>query len=209
MKKVTNGFQTLPLLKFRSQLAVIVTAMTGNAHFPTLQTQVSALTTAADNYYVLDTKAETRDKNAVIARNIARIEVTTMLHKLGFGVTAVSLGNEEILSSSGFPFTQPPQKTVPLRKPTPPKLSTGANNGVINVRVQRQKGTLAYNYYIAPAAAGGKTVSADATWHVISHNAGKYDFEDLVSSQPYLIKVGLVGVRGQEVISDAIAYTPQ
>ncbi len=209
MKRTKNDFRRLSWSEFRKKLDVIVKAMAANANFPTLQVQVTALTTAADNYYVLDTKAETRDKSTVIARNIARIEVTTMLHNLGVGVTAVSMGNEEMLSSSGFPFTQPPQKTVPLRKPNPPKVSTGTNKGVINVKTQRQKGTLAYNYYIAPAAFGGEAMRADATWDVVAHNAVKYDFEDLVSSQPYLIKVGLVGVRGQEVISDAVAYTPQ
>ncbi|MDQ6812331.1 MAG: hypothetical protein M3040_01125 [Bacteroidota bacterium] len=209
MKKTTNGFAKLTWADFRKQLDVIVKSMTGNPNFSTLQAQVTALAAAADAYYVLDTKAETRDKNVLVVRNLARIEITNMLHRLGFGVTAVSIGNEEMLSSSGFPFTQPPQKTVPLTQPNPPVLSAGANKGVIKVKAKRQKGTVSYNYYITPAPTGGNTLSASATWDVSSHNAGKFDFADLVSSQPYLIKVGLVGVRGQEVISDAISYTPQ
>lgn len=210
MKKTTNGFAKLTWAEFRKLTDVIVHCMTGNAYFPTLQTQVTALSEAVDKYHELDTKAESRDKNVLIARNTSRIELTNVLHQIGFAVSSISNGNEEMLASSGFPFTKAAQKSPPLHQPKPPKLSAGVNNGVINVKTSRQKGSISYKYFITAAENTKSTqVSADASWKVESHNATQYQFSDLIAGQRYFIKAGLVGVRSQEVVSEAVSYIAQ
>ncbi|MDQ6813614.1 MAG: hypothetical protein M3040_07760 [Bacteroidota bacterium] len=209
MKRPSNGFARQSWAVFRKQLDVIVAAMTGNANFPTLQTQVTALSAAADKYYVLDSKAETRDKTVLLARNTARIEITNLLHLLGFAITSVALGNEEVLSTSGFPISKAPQKSSPLQQPKPPRLSAGINNGVIVVKTASQKGMKSLKYYIAPAVANSSDTIDESAWEVTSWNSTKYNFSDLTSGQRYFIKVGMVGVRGQEVVSDPISFIPQ
>ncbi len=101
---------------------------------------------ASDGYFppavgtVLDAKAAKRDKDVLLARNTARIEITNLLHQIGFSVSSIAKGSQEILSSSGFPFTQPPQKSTPMQKPPPPKIFAGINNGAIGCKTTRQKG---------------------------------------------------------------------
>jgi hypothetical protein len=208
MNKTTNGFNRLSWAEFRKQLGVIVDSTTGNPYFPALQSQVAALSASADKYYVLDTKAEKRDKDVILARNTGRIEITNVLHELGLDVTAVAKGDVTVLSSSGFPYTKPAQKTLPLQKPAPPKVSSGINNGDIACKTTPQKGTKAVNYYITSDAAA-LAAGADVNWDVTSWNSTRYTFSNLTPGQRYYIKVGLIGVRGQEAISDTVSYIPQ
>jgi hypothetical protein len=208
MKRVTNGFGDLSFANFSKLLAYIIQSMTNNAYFSTLQAEVAALSAAADNYYVLDAKAQKRDKDVLLARNTARIEITNLLHQLGMDVTAVAKSNVAILSSSGFPFTKPAQKSLPLVKPAPPTVSLGINNGDLACKTTTQKGAKAVNYYITSDAAA-LAAGADASWDVTSWNSTKYTFTNLTPGQRYYIKVGLVGVRGQEVVSDPVSYIPQ
>lgn len=207
MIRVTNGFGNLSFANFSKLLAFIIQSMTNNSHFSNLQTQVAALSAAADNYYVLDAKAEKRDKDVLLARNTARIEITNLLHELGMDVSAVAKGDTYILSSSGFRYTKPAQKSLPLQKPAPPQVSLGVNNGDIACKTTTQKGTKAVNFYITSNAAA--LAAGDSNWDVTTWNSTKYTFTNLTPGQRYYIKVGLVGVRGQEVISDPVSYIPQ
>lgn len=207
MKKTTNGFPKLSAAQFTQKLRVIISSMSNNATFASLQPQVDQLITKANAYYTLDAKAAKRDRDILLARKAGRLDITEFLHQLGFSVSAIANGNPEVLSSSGFPFSKVPQKTNPMVKPEPPRVSSGTNNGDIDCRTSTQKGMKTVNYYISSSE--GSLADSSAGWNVISSNSAKYTFSNLISGQRYYIKVGLVGVRGQEVVSDPISYIPQ
>jgi len=209
MANTTNVYNKLSWDGFRQLLNLINVSMTGNSYFPTLQPQVGVLNTKAENYYVLDTKAKKRDMDILIARNAARVEITNLLRQIGLVVSSICNGNEEMLSSSGFPYTKAKQKSPPMQKPTAPKLSVGVNSGVINCKTVSQKGRQSTKFYITAADTKTLEVGADANWDVVTSTRTKYTFADLVPGQRYFIKVGMVGVRGQEVVSDAISYISQ
>jgi len=208
MIRVTNGFGNLSFANFSKLLAYIIQSMTNNPNFTTLQTQVAALSTAADDYYVLDAKAEKRDKDVLLARNTARAEITNLLHDMGMDVSAVAKSDTTILSSSGFRYTKPAQKSLPLQKPAPPQVSLGINNGDLACKTSSQKGAKAVNYYITEDETA-LSAGAASNWDVTTWNSTKYTFSNLTPGKRYYIKVGLVGVRGQEVISDPVSYIPQ
>jgi hypothetical protein len=113
-----------------------------------------------------------------------------------------------ILPSSGFRYTQPSKPTPPLTKPDVPKPASGVNTGEINCKTATQLGMKSVNYYITSDAAA-LTDTGTNTWTVTSYNKSKFTFTDLVPGQRYYIKIGLVGVRGQEVLSEAIPYIAQ
>lgn len=209
MKKTTNSFPRLTWAEFRKLLNVVVNSMTANPYFPTLQPQVAGLGALADNYYVLDTKASKRDRDVLIARNAARIELTNLLHQIGLVVSSICNGSEEMLSSSGYLFTKTKQKSPPMQKPKPPKLSMGVNSGVIDCKTVSQKGQQSTKFYITAADAKALEVGANANWDVVTTTFTKYTFADLVPGQRYFVKVGMIGVRGQEVVSDATSYISQ
>lgn len=208
MDRVTNGYANLSIPAFSQLLDVIVANMSDNANFPDLQQEVQALKTDANNYQTLVTKAASRDKNVILARDAGREAIINRLHALGLGVSAVAKGNTEILASSGFPYTQPRKTTPPLQKPPVPTVGLGVNNGEIECKTATQPGYKSVNYYIT-ADAAALTAKDNAGWTVVSYNKTRFTFTDLQPGQRYYIKVGLVGVRGQEVISDPVSYIAQ
>lgn len=208
MKRVTNGYGEKSLPEFSNMLKVIVKNMNGNTAFPDLQTQVQALSAEADTFYDLEARAASRDKNMILARDASRALIINQLHELGLAVSAVAKGNEEILAPSGFPYTQPRKPTPPLQKPAVPVASPGVNNGEIDCKTATQPGVKSVNYYIT-ADAAMLTAKDNAGWNIVSYNKTKFTFTGLEPGQRYYIKVGLIGVRGQEVISDPVSYIPQ
>jgi hypothetical protein len=123
-------------------------------------------------------------------------------------VSAIAKGDEGILSSSGFPYTKPKQASPAMVKPEPPKVGLGINNGEIECKTSTQTGMKSVNYYIT-ADSAAITKEGVSGWDITSYNKIKYTFSNLTPGQRYYIKVGLVGVRGQEVISDAVSYIAQ
>jgi hypothetical protein len=208
MNRVTNGFSKMTTATFSQSVKSVVTRMTGNTNFPNQQTAVQALATEADRFYELAEKALDRSKLAILARDACRSKVTDMLHNLGFQVSSVAQGDVEVLASSGFPYTQPRKLSPPMVKPAPPVLSLGTNNGQLDCKVISQPGLKSVNYYITADESALKATD-NAGWDIISYNKIKYTFSGLAAGQRYYVRVGLIGVRGQEVISDAVSYIPQ
>jgi hypothetical protein len=208
MKRITFTFSRLNLAQFINLLHKVVTNMTDNPNFPTLQTQVNAFTTQVDTYITLAAKAEKRDQDAIIARDVQRRVMNSMLHDLGVEITAIAKGSEAILSSSGLPFSKTREVTPPMVQPATPVVSPAVNKGGINAKTKAQPGIKSANFYIAPLSAG---LNADGSrpWQVYSHNKVKYTYTGLISGEAYIIQIGLVGVRGQEVISDPVTYIAQ
>ncbi len=208
MRKTTNGFARLGLAEFQQQLTLIVNNMTGSADFPNLQTEVLALAAKASALDDLVQKAAGGEKKFAIARDTARKEITNMLHALGADVDAVAKGDEEILIASGFPYMQDRKSSPDMVQPDPPKVSQGVNIGEIDCRTVGQLGMKSVNFYITTDATA-LTAGDSIKWDVASSNKIKYTFSGLTSGQRYYIKVGLVGVREQEVISTPVSYIPQ
>jgi hypothetical protein len=208
MIRTTNTFSKLSLPKFKDALAAITAGMTGNANFTSLQTKIDALNTEATSFVALSIKAMNRDKAVILSRDASRKKITAMLHNLGYSVSAIANGDTEILVSSGYPFTQPRKPSPPLERPTAPKLTSGTNSGQIDCKVDSQTGLRSVNYYIStdPAA-----LTADGTnaWDSYSYNKTKFTFSNLVPGRRYYIRVGLVGVKGQEVLSEVVTYIAQ
>ena len=208
MKRITNGFEKLSLADFRRKADFIVKSMTGNAFFPAQQTDVQAITTDLIAYKDLDDAAADRGGQAVLKRDIARTALTDKLHLLGNDVTSVAKNNLEKLASSGFNYTQDRKNTPDISKPGTPLLELGVNNGEITCRTSKQPGVTGVNFYSTPDIAA-LTATDGTGWQVISTNKVKLTLGGLVSGQRYYVKVGLVGVRGQEVFSDPVSYIPQ
>jgi hypothetical protein len=208
MIRATNGFPKLSLAEFTKKLNEIISCMNGNQNFISLQAQVNTLITEAANYQALVTKAASRDKDAIIARDASRQNVTELLHTIGWGVSSIANNNIAILSSSGFSYTQPSKPTPAMTKPDVPKLASGVNTGEIDCKAATQMGMKSVNYYITTDAAA-LTDAGTNTWTVTSYAKSKFTFTNLVPGQRYYIRIGLVGVRGQEVVSDSISYIAQ
>jgi hypothetical protein len=208
MIKVVNGFDKLSIAQFGQRLSAILKSMNGNPNFTTLQAAINDLLAEATNYQALALKGLGRDKDAIIARDASRQKVTNMLHNIGYSVSAIADNNIEVLASSGFSYTQPKKPTPPMQKPGAPKLASGVNGGEIYCKAGSQKGLRSVNYYIT-SDASALTASNPNAWQVISYNKTKYTFSDLTPGQRYYIKVGLIGVRGQEVTSEPVSYIAQ
>jgi hypothetical protein len=203
MKRVTNGFAKMSGPEFTLLLNSIVYSMTDNPNFPDLQEEVLALTSEATAYEKLDINASNGSKDVIIARNASRTRLTGSLHLLGMRVSAIANNNIQILSSSGFRYTQTKQPTPSLVKPAPPKVTLGVNNGELVCKTKKQRGMKVINFLITD------TPNNDTSWQRIIWHKTSYTFTKLTSGTRYYIKVSLFGVRGQEVTSEAVPFIPQ
>jgi hypothetical protein len=208
MLRTLNTFNRLSIPQFRNAVEAIVEGMTGNAHFTTLQTKVDALSTETTNFNALMTKALSRDKQTIVFRDASRKKITAMLRSLGYSVSAIADGDESILVTSGYPLLQPKKPTPPLVKPGTIKLATGTNSGQIDCKIDGQAGLRAVNYYITSDSALGAAEGTNG-WTVFSFNKTKFTFSNLIPGQRYYIRVGLVGVKGQEVLSEVVTFFAQ
>ena len=208
MKRTTNGFERLSIPEFSLLTDHIVDSMTGNALFTDVQTKVLEIKTDDTAFATLVQLAVGRDQTACLNRDAARAVLTDKLHRLGLSVDNIAQGDEGILSASGFPYTQDRKTSPNIVQPDTPKVSAGVNKGEIECRTYSQPGMKSVNFYIStdPAAAND---GPDVAWTIISWNKVKYTFSGLASGVRCYMKVGLVGVRGQEAISDVVSYIPQ
>jgi hypothetical protein len=203
MKRVTNGFSKMSEPDFAQLLAIVIMSMTDNANFPTLQEGVAALRSEAAEYKERSIKALNGGKDMILARNASRGRAIDLLHLMGMQVSAIANGDEELLDSSGFPYTRTKQPTPALVKPPAPKVTLGVNRGELVCKTKKQKGMKVINFLITDDPTN------ESSWQKISWYKTTYTFTKLTSGKRYYIKVSLFGVRGQEVTSDAVAFIPQ
>ena len=106
------GALTGPLLALLA--ASVIAAMTGNAFFPTPTVPAIAdLQELLNNYNTAAAAAATRDKNAVIAKRVARLQLIEALQALARWCMSQANGNRQMLESTGFPLRKRMPQTPP------------------------------------------------------------------------------------------------
>ena len=95
----TKDYSTANLLAYYGG---IIYSMTNNSFFPNPLPSIDTVKQLHKNFEDACVKASFRESNAVIAKTIARLELTQAMTQLGRHVMAVSNGNRQMLESSGY-----------------------------------------------------------------------------------------------------------
>jgi hypothetical protein len=165
MKSIHRSVATLKLPKTVGALVTyaqgIVTAMTGNAAFPSPVPPLGTVTTAINELHVAETVAQTRAKGAVTARNDKRAVLVTLLQQLRGYVQTTADANPEtsatLIESAGISV-----KKTAVRAARSFAAKAGSVSGSAKLVVPRAGNRVFYEWEYSTD--GGKTwIAAPAT----------------------------------------------
>jgi hypothetical protein len=201
--RITTGFDPMSDPDFETKAGSIYNGVNGNAFFPTPTPTMPEVNDALQGYSVSLLSAQTRDKNAVAAKNQARAALTDLLTQLASYVTMTANGDRAILVASNYDLASEGDST-PITKPENIQLSDGANSGEIVVKVKGVKGAKSYlHQYTADP------LTASSEWTQVISTTSKYTFKNLSVAQRVWCRVAAVGSYNQVVFSDAVSRVVQ
>lgn len=166
----------------------IVSAMTGNTHYPTPKPALAAIIAARDAF-VAAVAALDRGKVSVAVRNAARVPLVQLLRELSLFVQQASQGDRVVLLGSGYPL----QKTrQPIGVPAAPqnlRLKQG-NSGQLTARCNVVVTAVSYQWRCASAQAPTAWTQPEPTSKAICTLAS------LAPGTQYSVQVRAIGRKG-------------
>ena len=169
----------------------MVNALDGNEYFTTIAAEVTAFSGLVTTFTNKVAAASSRDSDAIIAKDLARLELISATLNLGNSVAKVANGDIQVLASSRMPLRK---RRVPVVLEAPVNLTLVPGNpaGSLKVSVNRVKGASSYlvNYAAEPVTPESVWASAVST----SRNCTLYGLQ---SGAKYSVVVAAVGAKEQ------------
>ncbi len=189
------GFSEANVLAFSD---AVITALTGNANFPTAAAPLATLVTANAAYAAALSIAKDGNRMQAAEKNVAKLAVQDALRELCNLVNFVAAGNRVLLLSSGFDISKDIAATVVIEPAKNVIVSYGANSGEMNVAVKGVKGHkgLVFEYSVAT---DNNTIAEDATWISRPSSTTQCTLVDMPVGQRVHIRIGISGARRQLV----------
>jgi len=166
----------------------IVTAMTGNTHYPTPKPTLAAVTAARDTFVAAVATLD-RGKVSVAVRNAARVPLVQLLRDLSLFVQQASQGDRVVLLGSGYPLQKIRQ---PIGVPAAPqnlRLKQG-NSGQLVARCNVVAAAVSYQWRFASAQAPSAWTQPEPT------GKATCTLEGLAPGTQYTVQVRAIGRKG-------------
>ena len=194
------GFSQLSDPSFGNKASGIQIAMTGNAGYPTPIPAIADIGTMVFDYIGKLSVAQSRDRNAVAAKNQVRLLLSENLKMLGNYVTLTANGDRLMLISSGFDLNKRGETVPLLYKPRNMQVADGENQGESFVSVDgiREAKSYLYQYTLDP-------LLENSIWITRSGTARSFTFTNMPLSIRYWYRIGAVGTNGQLIYSNAVS----
>jgi hypothetical protein len=192
-----NNFSGADLSAFA---AAVITAMTGNAYFPTPLPAIADVQQLLTDYNTAAAAAESRDRNAVVTKTLARLALIEGLQNLGRYCMSTANGNRQMLESSGYQLSKKGngQPTPEMPAPANLQLTDGPLPYSVGAAVDGNPlfKSLTFQYSETDPATGTNVWISEFT------TATSYIFFNLKSATRYWFRVVAVGTRNQVKFSD-------
>ena len=170
----------------------IITAMTGNASYPSPNPPLPTVATAREEFITAIEEAMHRDLEKLSVRRAKRSSLVSLLRQLASYVAGYCDGDMAVLQSSGFPTQKPTREpSGPLPKPDDPILRQGPTDGSLRARTTTVLGVYSYNWRVALASEPTEYVQTAQT------TAARVTFTGLTPGQVYNVQVNRVGTAGE------------
>jgi hypothetical protein len=193
------GFGALSGPNLAALAATIILAMTGNTYFPVTQPAIAELQDLLTAYNNLASAAAGRDRNAVIAKMLARMALIKNMQALGRYCMSMANGDRQMLESTEFPMnkrgTQPPTE---LKSPKNLRVIDGPLPSSVHVSVDGDSTIKSYTFQYTMTDPETKGTVWTSEFSTISD----YIFFDLQPGARYWFRVVVIGTRRQIKISD-------
>lgn len=182
----------------------IFTCMDGNAYFTGIAADVTVYGELSANFAGKVALAGNRDKNAVIAKDLVRVELIGNTLNLANSVSKIANGDIQILGACGMPMRKRVQPIV-LTAPTNLVVTPGKVPGQLTISVNRVKGARSYvvKYSLDPQ-------TPDSSWASVTCTKRDCTLTGLQSGSKYWIMVGAVGGNDQTLwsVAQLSSYVP-
>jgi len=197
---ITNGFKKMsdPTLETRSYQ--ILTAMTGNANFPSPVPTLADMETTIGNFFDALSQCKDGDRLKVAIKNQKREALIDALHLWAAYVLFQSAGDSVKAASSGFRIGKTPAPAPPITKPENFRIENGSNPGELVGKVKREKGVITYLYQYATDA-----MLTQDNWQSVPCSKSSCIIADLQPGTKYNCRVAAIGPREQIMYSDTVA----
>ena len=176
----------------------ILTAMTGNPHFPEPSPTLADLNNSIKLFSDSLALAKTGDRVKTVYKNQQRENLALQLSNLANYCSFIAQGDRFILASSGFSLA--PETSISKTLGTPENFSVeiGRQTGEALVFVKPVVNARSYLYRwgIAPIA--------NDTWLHTIHSHPRFSITGLVPGSIYSFQIGVAGSKGQTVYTDII-----
>ena len=207
--KLIIAFDPLSITDFMAKAGAIVTAMTGNVHYPepwaaqvpTLEQLNSAFKAYQDAYHA----SLTRDTLKIAQRDSARQTLTDLLKRLAPYLELIAQGDTAMLATTGYGLRHDIVRNSgnsPLPAPADFRVAHGAKSGTLNVHVARLPGAGSYEVHTAQ---GDPALESSWQHAVSSVTATHILIEGLIPGQNYWLRVRGISSYGGGVWTDPVS----
>lgn len=202
MNKVSLDFSTNQYsdAELSVKASTVAVSLDGNAYFPSLATNVTAIKAAAATFDDFLAQMAEGNKKVTAEKNLAREALVEVLCEAGRLVQNISKGDEVQILSSGFDMN---------RKPTPIEILDQPGN--VTVKSGKISGTLDVSWDVVSHARSyevryTKLPKSDPVFYEkVTSSKHKITLEGLVQGQQYAIQVAGVGSNPKRVWSFEIS----
>ena len=194
--KINNGFERLSDANLETKTNQIIADLTVN--FPTAPT-LADLVAARDAFtaaLAVSIEGSLVDK---AIKNQCRREVINQHHIMIPHVLVASAGDRVMAVKSGYSIAKDP---APVPEVTPAqgiKIENGLNPGELQLSFNKVPGAKSYVYQCTP-----DPLTEASVWNMHVGTVRKYLFTGLETGKRYWVRVVAVGIKGQEVLSEAV-----
>lgn len=194
--KVLIDFSRFNDSELDQQAEAILSAMTGNADFPTPEPPLTELGNVITNYQQGLAKAATGNHTDVEIKDQRREDLENILRLLGLYVETQSGGDPAVMLSSGFKISKTPSPVGPLPKPTGFEVMP-QGKGEMKLAVDREDGAKTYQFEYK------LTTATD--WIIKMSTKSKLLLTGLESGKEYVFRVVPIGASDIREYSDEIS----
>lgn len=204
MKKINLNFRRYTDGALLVLAQAILTALTGNAFFPTPSPTLAVLQTAISDYSDALAAAAQGGKNNIVVKNASKAALIKILVSLALNIMNTANGNLIMLTSSAFPLSKDRAPLGPIGNPQILKLEDGPVSGSLMVTIGKVTGakTYGYEYALDP-------LTDDSQWNSEIDNLIKHTFNDMEAGKKYWVRVIAYGNNEQETDSDPVSRIVQ
>ena len=169
----------------------VVTSLTGNPDFTTLNPALPVVTASLDALQAADDEAMGGGTMAIAIRAQSKVDTSGLFRQLATSVENQANGDRVKLISSGFEVSKVRSKVGQLPPPEPPKVIQGMSPGEIKCSVVKPKGASAVIWRIALSSAPAVNLET------VSSPGSRYTFTGLTAGTIYLVQAALACAAGQ------------
>jgi hypothetical protein len=173
----------------------IISAMTGNAGYPT-PTPTMAVVGAARNEFITAVNGLDGSSGAVATRDVKRDALTALLRDLSLYVQQTCAGDLTLLLSSGYTAQKQRQPAGQLSAPENLRLRRPELSGQLGARCNPNANAGSYQWRYATSAAPTVWTMADPT------TSASTTLENLTPGTIYIVQVRAIGSAGPSDWSD-------